>query len=150
MTILTATPISQTSSPLPLQSFQKILYSAQPAENLCCACIPFLPPDVAPRESAPFSSLEKIISRRQKYFRSPASSLSSCLFFLPFDNNSVHTVATQFCNFCLSYLPEATLRVYNHIYNQCGGHASTLNPQAPGTIACGFPLRGTGTTAWHR
>ena len=110
----TATPLYQANSPYYPQLYQKRLYSAQPVATPCCTCIPSLPTDAALREPAPFPPLETNIPPRQ-LFRAPASSLSSCLPFQPFVTDPILAVTTQFSIFRLSYLPEATLRVYNHV-----------------------------------
>ena len=101
-----------TISPFVLLS---IALTAQSVGKLCYDCIPSLPPDAALHEPALFSSLHTNIHRRQQLFQAPASSISSCLPFQPFGADPPLAVATQFINLRLSYLPAATLQVYNHI-----------------------------------
>lgn len=98
--------------PHPPQPCQKIHFSALPVAKPCCSCIPFHQTVAALHEPVPFSALQTNI-RQQNYFRSPFSSPSSCLPFQPFETHPAFELSTQFCIFFLSYLPDASLHMYN-------------------------------------
>jgi len=146
--ILTTTPLSQTYSAHLLQPPQKCLCSAQPVAKPCCTCIPFLPPDVALREPAPFSPLDANIPQPPWLFQVPASSLSSCTPFLPPDpeiNPAILIKINKILPFRLHNNPP---QVYNHIYYQWASFtvvwsglrdwASNPKALAHGTLACGL------------
>jgi len=109
-------PLSQINSPLNLSPYQETLCSARSVAKPCCTCIPFLPPDVALREAAPFSPLDSYFSKHRRLFQMPASSLASCPPFLPAQAEINPATPVKFNKIPPFRLHNRPPQVYNHIY----------------------------------